>query len=431
MNILGPAPASGVNPPVDRGLCGPDAGDRPATELLALELPMLAQLKSNILFSIGFRPFFLLAGGAALLPVLAWVLVFAGIGWADSHYGVRNWHAHELLFGYAVAVMSGFLLTAIRNWTGQPTASGAALLALAATWLAGRLVALPGVDAALPGGVVALVDSAFLPALAVATARPLLATGNHRNLLFPALLLMLAGLNMLMHVSLLGRLPPWVAERALEAAALVAILMITVMAGRVFPFFTERGLGVPFRATVRPWVERLSAPSVFVFAVGWLLRDPLPLLLVLAALLAMVVHALRLSGWYTPAVWRVPLLWVLQLGYAWLVIGFALSLGVGLDLLPFNLAMHAFTAGTLGTVTLGMMSRVALGHTGRALAPSPLIVAAFALVSIAAFCRVLLPLVLPEQFGVLVQVAGVAWLAAFTMFIVVYLPILVRPRADT
>jgi uncharacterized protein involved in response to NO len=383
------------------------------------------------LYATAFRPFFLLAGLAALLPVLAWVLAFAGAGWPQGgHYGLRNWHAHEMLFGYAVAVMAGFLLTAIRNWTGRPTASGGALAALAALWLAGRLVSLPGANEALPGLLVAIVDSAFLPALAIAAARPLLASGNQRNLIFPGMLLMLAGANLLVHAALLGALPALVAERTLEGAALVAILMITVMAGRVFPFFTERGLGVPFRATVRPWVERLAAPSVIVFAVAWLLRDTLPVLLLVVAPLAASVHALRLAGWYTPAVWRVPLLWVLHLGYAWLVIGFALATAVALDQVAFNLAMHAFTAGTLATVTLGMMARVALGHTGRPLVAARAIAVAFALVSVAALCRVLLPLLLPDAFAILVQVAGVAWLAAYVIFVAVYLPVLTQPRVD-
>jgi uncharacterized protein involved in response to NO len=393
---------------------------------------MSNRLQDNVLFSIGFRPFFLLASLGALLPVFAWILTFAGTGWPEQdHYGLLNWHAHELLFGYAAAVMAGFLLTAIRNWTGLPTASGAALAALAALWLAGRLVSLPGLAATLPGALIAVVDAAFLPALALATARPLLASGNRRNLIFPGMLLALACLNVLVHTALLGGLPAWVAERTLEGAALVALVMVTVMAGRVFPFFTERGLGVPFRATIRPRIEQLAVPSLLFFAVAWLLREQVPLLMALAAAVALVVHAIRLAGWYTPAIWRVPLIWVLHVGYAWLLAGFALAAAVGLELLTFNLALHAFTAGTLGTVTLGMMARVGLGHTGRPLVASRVTAAAFVLVTLAALLRVLLPVLLPGQFSLLVQLAGAAWVAAFLIFVAVYLPILTRPRVDT
>lgn len=392
---------------------------------------MNAKHAPNPLFSLGFRPFFLLAGLAALGPVALWIPALMGAAPPAGHYGLRLWHAHELLFGYAVAVMAGFLLTAIRNWTGRPTASGGALAGLAALWLAGRVASFPFVSGAIPPLAVALLDAVFLPALALATARPLLAGGNHRNLVFPAMLLLLAAANMAAHAALLGGLPAWVAERALEAAALVAVVMISVMAGRVFPFFTERGVGVPFKATIRPRIELVAVPSVLLFALSVLLRDLLPALLPVAAALAAVVHAVRLSGWYTPAVWRLPLLWVLHVGYAWLVLGYVLFVAVGLGVLALPFAMHALTAGALGTITLGMMSRVALGHSGRALVTSPLVNAAFMLVTMAAVARVVLAALWPSQYAALVQLAAVAWTAAFTLFVIVYAPIVVAPRADS
>lgn len=380
----------------------------------------------RILFSLGFRPFFLLAGVAALVPVLAWALSPAGMPIDGGHYGQRLWHAHEMLFGYAVAVMAGFLLTAIRNWTGQATANGGALAALALLWLAGRIAPFMSPVPWL----VAAVDIAFLPALAVAAARPLLATGNHRNLIFPGMLLALATANAVVHAALLEVLPGWLAERALEAAALVAMVMISVMAGRVFPFFTERGLAVPFKATIRPQVERYVVPSMILLALAALLREALPWLLPVAAAAATVLHALRLSGWYTPAIWRVPLVWVLQVGYAWLVFGCALFVAVGLGLLALPFAMHAFTAGALGTITLGMMARVSLGHTGRALLPARPVQLAFVLVTVAALLRVPLAMAWPAQYVLLVQLAAVAWALAFVLFLWVYVPILTRPRAD-
>lgn len=380
------------------------------------------------LFSIGFRPFFLLAGLGALLPVLVWITYFAGLAVPAGHYGTLVWHAHELLFGYAVAVMAGFLLTAIRNWTGQPTAQGTALAVLALLWLAGRVVSLPWL--ALPGGVVALVDMLFLPALVIAVTLPLYRARQRRNVIFPLMLLLLALANGLLHASLLGWQSFVGAVPLLEAAVMVAIIMITVMAGRVFPFFTERGIAAPFKATIRPPIERLAVPLLVVFAVSWLWREQTAWLMPVCALLAAAVHGVRLFGWYTPHIWRAPLVWVLHVGYAWLVLGLLMAAGVGFDLLPFQLATHAFTAGTIGTVTLGMMARVALGHSGRPLQPSPSVSVAFALVALAAVFRTLMPAVIPAHYGLWMQTAGVLWCVAFVLFVRVYAPILVSPRAD-
>lgn len=380
------------------------------------------------LFSLGFRPFFLLAGLGALLPVAVWAWALAGGPLPAGTGDLRNWHAHELLFGYAVAVMAGFLLTAIRNWTGRETAHGGPLAALAALWLAGRIACLPGVP--LPGTVVALVDALFLPALAWTAARPLLAAGNHRNLVFPGMLLLLASANVVVHLSWLGALPAMAGARALEAAALVAIVMITVMAGRVFPFFTERGVPGVFSATIRPRIEQLAVPSAMALALAVLLRDAAPVLLVVTGALVAVVHAVRLQGWLTPLARRVPLVWVLHAGYAWIAVAGAMFVLVGAGLLAFPFAMHALTAGTLGTITLGMMARVALGHSGRPLQPARLTVVAFGLVTLAAILRVVLAALWPAQYALLVQLAGVAWVAAFVLFVIVYAPILVAPRAD-
>lgn len=380
------------------------------------------------LLALGFRPFFLLAGAGALLPALSWVLLMGGVPAAEPYYGPEIFHAHEMLFGYVVAVIAGFLLTAIRNWTGVQTLQGRALGWLAAAWIAGRLVALGG--AVLPHPVIALVDMLFLPLLAWATWQPLARAGNRRNLFFPALLLAMAVANAVVHAAQLHILDHDAAEHALVAAVLVAVLMVVVMAGRVFPMFTVRGVpGMDRHLKSVAWVERAAVPATVLFMLVLVFAPQGPLLPVVA-LAAAVVHALRLAGWHHRSVWRVPLVWVLHAGYAWLVAALVLYVFAWAGDLPHHVPLHALTMGVLGTVTLGMMSRVALGHTGRPLvAPRPMAVA-FGLVSLAALLRVFGVLWWPEHYALLVQSSGLLWSLAFVIFLVVYVPVLTRPRVD-
>lgn len=388
--------------------------------------------------TIGFRPFFLLAAFGALAPVLSWVLVMAGLPAAEPYYGPEIFHAHEMVFGYIVAVMAGFLLTAIRNWTGVQTLTGRWLGALAGVWIAGRLAALAG--GILPPLLIAAIDLAFLPLLAWATWHPLSVAGNRRNMIFPGMIAALAVANWLVHAAQLGFLPASLAEQVLTTAVLVALLMITIMAGRVFPMFTARG--VPgMDAHVKPvaWAERAAVPVILLFILVqlWpmqLLHGQLwagsSLLLPVVALAAAVIHAARLSGWHHVSVWRVPLVWILHAGYAWLVAGMALYALGGVVDLPHHVPLHALSLGAIGSITLGMMARVALGHTGRPLiAPKPVAVA-FILVQIAALLRVAGVAVWPDGYALLVQASGLLWTAAFVVFIVVYFPILTRPRLD-
>lgn len=383
------------------------------------------------LWQAGFRPFFLAAAVAGFAPVLAWVLLLSGLLPATGYVDLRAWHAHEMLFGYVVAVMAGFLLTAVRNWTGRDTTTPAGLRVLVLLWLAGRIAMLA--SAWLPPLVVALADLLFLPALAFTVVRPIILSDNRRNLVFPALLLALALLNAGFHAGfhaaatglstheLLPRLP--------VLSALVAVLMIVVMGGRVIPFFTERGLATPFRARRVPALELLAAPSVVVFALALLFfpqQPAVPLLAVLAA----VVHAGRLAGWYTPAIRAEPLLWSLQLGYAWLPAGFLLHALAWFGIGRVELALHAFTAGAIASVTLGMMARVALGHTGRHLVVARLTQVAFLLVQLAALLRVLVPLLLPSAWVPAMQLAALLWALALLCFLRVYTPILLGKNAS-
>jgi uncharacterized protein involved in response to NO len=376
-------------------------------------------------FGLGFRPFFLLAGLAAPLLLALWLFAWHGAGSAaTAYYGHLYWHSHEMLFGYTAAVVAGFLLTAVRNWTGQPTPAGAALAALAALWLAGRL--LPWFEAA-PQALIAALDLAFLPALAMVLARPLWSGANRVNRLFLPLLLGMALANALMHAQALG----WSTTSAARGSALMldlVILLLVFVAGRILPFFTEKAVpgATPKR---RPWLEASGLTLIGLLATQHLLPSPAWLIAATWLLLG-VSQWLRLWGWHDRGVWRLPILWVLFTGYAWLASGMVLSGLSALGLFPASLATHALTAGGIGVFTLGMMARVALGHTGRPLRASLSTTVAFTLANLAAAARVAGPALLPAWYVGWILLAGLLWVAAFVLFVVTYAPVLLRPRVD-
>jgi uncharacterized protein involved in response to NO len=377
------------------------------------------------LFALGFRPFFLLSGISAIVLAAVWVPAFVGGLAFNTYYGQIGWHSHEMIFGYTAAVIAGFLLTAARNWTEKPTPTGPVLAGMATLWLLGRI--LPFFSEIFSKWLIAFVDLAFVPAVAVGIGVPLVRSGERRNLIFLPLLLAFWTANVFVHVELLG-LASNLARKGIFLGLDLVILLIVIMGGRVIPFFTERGLpGV----VMKRWrvIEWLSPLSVILFLlVEFFLPDSL--LSASLAALAACTNGIRFAGWYTPRYWRVPLLWVLHLGYGWIVVGFLLKVGAALGAVPPQFTIHAFTVGGIGVLTLGMMARVALGHTGRPLKVSSAMVAAFAFVNLAAVTRGLLPIVQPQWFSQLITASGVLWIAAFLIFVIIYTPILTQPRID-
>jgi len=372
------------------------------------------------LFDQGFRPFFLGAAVMAVAWMALWVLVLRGLT-LKSHYGAYYWHAHEMIFGYTTAVIAGFLLTAVENWTDRPTPRGRALAALFVLWAAPRLLAfLPGV---VPAWGIALLDVAFLPALAVVLAVPIVQSGRYRHLVFVLLLCLLAAADAVVQADLLGMMGGSMPKGTLLGLGLV-LIAIVIIGGRVFPMFTARIPGVRPRAWAL--VEAFALGSVVLFVLAVQAR-PQSDFAGASAALAAVSHAVRLAGWHDPKVWRVPLVWVLHLGYAWLVAGFALWAVAAFADIPHTLALHAFTAGGIGVLTMGMMARVALGHTDRPLVPARPVVAAFVLVNLAAVARVLVPLASPAWYAHAIFAAAALWIMGFVLFLSVYAQILVRP----
>jgi len=378
----------------------------------------------QVIFALGFRPFFLLAGWLAILLMAFWVPVFVGGVASDIYYAQIDWHSHEMIFGYTVAVIAGFLLTAVRNWTNTPTPSGLPLAGMGALWLIARI--LPILVAIFPRWLIAAADLAFLPTFAIGIAVPLLKNNEKQNLIFLPLLAVLWSADLLVHADVLG-LAPNLARKGVFLGLDVIILVIVIMGGRVIPFFTERALSV----VLKRWriVEWLSPVSVVLFLLTELFVPDSVTSASLAALAA-CANGARLAGWYTPRYWRVPLLWVLHLGYGWIVVGFYLKAGTALGLVPPQFTIHAFTVGGIGVLTLGMMARVSLGHTGRPLKVGAAMTSAFVLINLAAVGRGLLPPFFPQFFSQLIVASGVFWIAAFTIFIIVYTPILIQPRVD-
>ncbi len=375
----------------------------------------------------GFRPFFTLGALYAVAIIPLWLAVLAGVSRPAGYLDPLSWHAHEMIFGFVVAVIAGFLLTAVGNWTQRETVVGAPLLGLAALWLLGRLAML--FSASLPRGVPAAVDLLFLPALIVVLGRPLVAAKNRRNFVLLGVLMVLFLANVAVHLDGLGLLAAGFAHRARAVALDVVVLIILLIAGRVFPMFTRNATGAQgIRSHPALDVATVVAMAVVVVLdaviADWRLAG------VLAGLVGLLAAA-RAVHWGARHSGREPLLWILHAGYAWIVIGLLMrALAVYLPALPTSLATHAITIGGIGSLTLGMMARVSLGHSGRELATAPAMRWAFLAILAAAFARVVLPIVVPAHYLLSLMVAGAFWLFAFAAFLVVYVPILVRPRPD-
>lgn len=363
------------------------------------------------MFRLGFRAFFLLAGILASLLVPLWLaaLLF-GVTLPTRLYG-PTWHGHEMVFGFACPVIAGFLLTAARNWTNVPTATGPRLAALAAVFVAGRLAILFG--AHLPNLAVAVIDLAFLPILIVELAIPIVRSRNWRNLAFVPLLLGLFAADAVFHFA------PLRASLMLRVAIDVIVVIIVVIGGRVIPMFTANALKLEVRRTA--WVDRTALASVVAVVLAELLDARICAVL---GIVAGALNGIRLLGWRPLATRHTPILWVLHAGYAWLAIGLVLKASRS------TTAMHALALGAIGTLILGMMSRVSLGHTGRALTVSSAIAFAYVAVIAAASVRSIGLLVAPTLYRDALLLSGAAWTIAFATFTIVYAPILVAARVD-
>ena len=379
------------------------------------------------ILNLGFRPFFAGAVIFSVLSMLAWMGVYV-LGWSwQPAIPAVSWHAHEMIFGYGMAVIAGFLLTAVKNWTGVQTLYGLPLLLLFLLWLTARILLLTGDVGVLAWA--ALADGLFNALLVIALAWPIFKVRQFKQfgILSKILLLMLA--NLLFYAGIL-EVYPWGVQAGLYSGVYLIMALIFVMSRRVLPFFIERGVDQAITLTNRAW---LDATSLLLFIGFWLadIIEPDSLLVAVLAGLLCVLHAIRLAGWYAPGIWQRPLLWVLYLAYAALIIGFALKVAVYVFGISSFLPLHAFTTGGIGLFTLGMMARVTLGHTGRNILEPPAAVGwMFVLLLVGSMFRVVLPLFDAVHYTFWMGLSQLMWILAFSMFLVIFLPMLFRSRTD-
>jgi uncharacterized protein involved in response to NO len=378
------------------------------------------------LLTAGFRPFFLAAAGWAVLAMAVWLPLFGGEVELPSRFDPLSWHIHEMLFGFVMAAVGGFLLTAIPNWTGRAPLAGTPLAVLAGLWLLGRVACL--FSALIAGWLVVVADLAFAAALEVVAARELSAAGNRRNYPLLAPVIVLAIGNLLMHLQSFGMaVPPGIGWRLGIA---VVIVLISVIGGRIVPAFTNNWLNARGISPVPPpvpWLEHAARGTLIAAMLGWVFLPDWRSLGVLL-LAAAVLNLARLVRWRGIATVEEPLLLILHVGYLWLVVGVAL-LGLSLisDAVPPAAAVHALTAGAMGTMTLAVMTRATLGHTGRVLRADKVTMVIYALVSASALLRIVATWVVDGQMD-LFEVAVLAWVGAFALFAAEYGPMLLAPR---
>ncbi len=366
----------------------------------------------SALFNLGFRPFFLLGAAFAVVAMALWI--------GPLFPTAVIWHAHEMIYGFTAAVIAGFLLTAVRNWTGVMTLHGAPLAALATLWLAARLLAL------FPDTLIwaAKLDGLFLLFLLAAIFWPVYRVRQWRQWGVLACLAFLLGGQILFLLGATGILPGG-RDTGIRVGLFAALGLIFIIGARVIPFFTERGAGHPVAIKRYPWIDRWIMALFTLFA-ALAIFAPGNIVTRLLALMLAALHLVRLSGWYDSGIWHKPLLWVLHLAYLWLILGWVLF-----ALAPGSLAIHAWAAGGLGGMVIGMICRVSLGHTGRDIHRPPRGVAIlFALVFAAAMLRTALPWLLPQYTLFWYRLAGLAWIGAFSGFLWWYAPMLWQPRAD-
>lgn len=388
------------------------------------------------ILSLGFRPFFLLGALFAAIMIALWVPWFLGLISVPSAFPPTAWHAHELLFGFMPAIIAGFLLTAVPNWTGRPPVAGWQLGGLVALWLAGRVAI--ALSTYLDPAVTAALSISFPIVLAAVIGREILAAKNRRNLKIVAVLLGLAITDALFHYEIgqFGR--PKIAH---TLAVALTLLLLMIIAGRILPFFTTNWLKQNRAGALPSAFGRFDIVAMLTSGTALLAWVALPQMEATAPwvrplvgsvmIAAAAINFLRQARWTPHRTFAEPLLAILHIAYVFVGLGFLLiGLGVLRDNYEFATAgLHAWTSGAIGTMMLAIMTRVSRGHTGRALTAPVGTVALYVAILVAAGARIAAGLN-PEFTFVLLPIAGVAWVVAFGGFAILYGSMLTSPRAD-
>jgi uncharacterized protein involved in response to NO len=385
--------------------------------------------KTHPFMSYAFRPFFLLNGFFAVVVISIWLMALHGTGPASVPATMLYWHGHEMMVGFAMAAMAGFVLTAVATWTDRPPLQGKLLGVLVFSWFLGRLAMMAA--AWLPYWLVASVDTIFPFLLVLLVGREVVGGRNRRNYPIVGITLVLAVLNLLYHLGTL-RILPGMDRLALYFLIHLMLLMITVIAGRIIPNFTAnwlRARGHERPPEIHPVTDGITVVATIATGVSVSLTPFGPVTGVLA-MVAALSHAVRLARWRGLATTSEPLLFVLHVAYLWLPVGYALTALAAFGLVfPASAALHALTMGAIGNMILAVTSRVALAHTGRSLHAPRLIVISYAILNAAVVARVLSSLN-PGLYIEMIDLSALGWIVTFAIFTAVYWPVLTRPRVD-
>jgi len=381
-------------------------------------------LNSIPIFRLAFRVFFLFAGISSALFMAIWIYSFSTDSVISTYYPNSLWHAHEMIFGYTAAVIAGFLLTAIKNWTGIQTIKGSWLAILFLVWLSARVT--PFLD--IHPAIIAISSLLFFPLVTLAIAIPLLGSKSKSNYLFIPIMLFFAFADSIFQLANFNMID-WSPLIGINLAVHLIVILIVLMGGRVIPFFIKNTTNT-YIASSSINFEKIMFSSLVIWTIVSLAPSIDQSWVSLTAGIAAALQLYRIKNWSVKKLWSIPMLWILYLGYIWIAIGLLLQAFASIFTMLPSLSTHALTTGAIGMITLGMMSRVALGHTGRKINHTKLILIAFSLISIVPILRVLWPLFLPEQYSLAIVISGVIWTGAFIVFSFVYWPILIQSRID-
>lgn len=375
----------------------------------------------------GFRPFFLGATLVAVLSMVMWMAVYRfRLPLELSGISMFQWHAHEMIFGYTMAVIAGFLLTAARNWTGEETARGASLGWLFAIWMVARVLMLGGTGFILWA---AIADLLFMLGLGISVARPILKVRQKRQAPVLLIVALLTVANLLFYLGALG-LVDGGAHLGLHGGLYLVLGIVLFMGRRVIPFFTESGLGHPVEMKNESWND----VATFILFPAFLLSEVFFQNHFTGALLAaalFILNSLRVNGWHTLEIWQKPLLWGLFAAFIMINLGFMLRALMPVTAIPDFLPIHAFAVGGIGIITISMMARVTLGHTGRSVHQAPPIMTVLLVgMVLTATARIFLPMLDTAHYQLWITVSGLMWIITFTLFSIVFIPLLVKPRVD-
>lgn len=377
------------------------------------------------LFNLGFRAFFAGASLLSLVSIAVWLL-FLNQAWSFNSNSISpfQWHAHEMIYGYAVAVIAGFLLTAVKNWTGLQTPHGKPLMILFSLWALARLMWLINVLS-----LAAFFDLIFIVCLGYAIAKPIIQVKQWRQMAILSKLVLIAVGNAFFYAQALGFSDSG-AHTSLYAGLYIVVGLILTIGRRIIPLFIERGVG--YEVTLfNSRILDISSMLVFlVFFIATLFTNYITLAQTAAALMV-IITTIRMIGWYTSGIWKSPLLWSFFVTLGSITIGFLIFVfETSLSLSPY-LSIHAFAVGAIGVMTMGMMARVSTGHTGRNLKHLPKTLGpALLILSLAAIIRFFLPAIAPGSHLLWVNISGGLWIIAFSLFCLAFIPVWTSPRVD-